>query len=791
MLESNYDPKSIVSRITLFALVPLSLTLLVLLASAVVSRTDHGTAAPATTPLSGKPAEFDSLVAVNTRVTDVPDGHPIRPVNENENGLIPSTPHIPAELVNLNSANELPEISRQPPVNLLKVDSLILEGQYSMAVDLLESDEPRASRLLNAQFQLRLALCAELQGNLPKALDHYRSLTGPSQSPEISDLAAVSSARVLIELDHRDAANALLMRLLLRRARTMSRDVLGDVVHTLAAGLVPVPDEMDLLDESQWLVAERDPTAEELLKSWSVRTETEPASALPEILELRQLQPSPEGVLVTLRTRTENPARLLDAICRQLNWSVSINVDVSKTLQSHSFAADCVELPLSVILDLLLKPIGFNWLYQEQRLTVTRVNNPAALSNNNAPADTSGEQQLQIADRFLQLAISRAPEHTAAPVSFVLLGSVTADLGDLDKAIHCFEYSIDRFPRSPCAGTSMVNLGRAFVRKGQREAALNQFYRTVDNVSGLEIDAVAYLYIGRILMENDEPRDAIAPLMRGLSLAERSKYEAPAALLLSSAYLLNGNALAANSILVEHRHSFAENETLSDAETTRCRAFSQQAAFLSSLARFWTSQGTLRIRDGEALLAALTNVQPDEMFGGQSAYLVGIAFGAVGLDSEQETVFQHSLSAPSRFPLQHRMESLLNGEIRLEESLQQRAVNESRITQDQSTPEVQARSSADKAILAKAEAAYRDSDYDEVLKTCQQYLLNVEPSQAALPATDPKSNEPSVCRAMLRLMGLAYQAQGQHEYAVRCLAGIAPALPTDVKPSRQSKEQSQ
>lgn len=694
-----------------------------------------------------------------------------------------------AEAFNADFQSVQQEIRPKLSINLRHVDDLIRQGNYGFASELLEEFEGQASGLVKVQIRLRRGLCAELEGDPGAALSHYRSLADTYQLTAIADAAAVATARVLIERGRRDIGTAMLMRLLLGRESSMRKELRGDVVHTLASGLVPAVRRGSPLSDSEWPSAKYTSTPEQLLSRWSMLDAGKRLPLRQGVLNLRQLTSDPEGILISLESQSSGVFAVLERIAGELKWSLNLEDSVRKTLNERTMMLDCEELPLDVAFDALLKPNGFGWSYENNSLTVQRnlrlqSNDDRSLQLGDVEEDHEARvaSQLMVAGRFQQLAVNLAPEHPAAASSYVLLGATTAKHGDFDRAVRLLQTAADTFPRSPAIGTINLCLGKAELIRGQREDALKHFYRTVDRVSGLETDTIAYIYIGRILLENDTPRDAISPLMRGLSMSEETEYEAPAALLLSSAYLLNGNAAGANAVLLKHRLAFEYNAEQSPVVQSEIRKMSRQAALISSLARFWGTNGTQRIREGRALLSALTNVRAEECFGGHSAYLVGVAFAAVGLDSERDAVFHKSMAGSDRFPLQEKMGSLLTGQLQTENSLQRSESSavetEARdISAAENLTAVPQRGSTDRAVLVNAEANFRNGQHAEVLKSCQQFLQDASRSNAS----------PEIRKSMLRLMGLVYQTQGKHQLAIRCLAGLPPTAENQADSSTDSK----
>lgn len=688
------------------------------------------------------------------------------------------------------------------PVDLGQIDLLILKGNYGFAAELLEEFDTRTSGVLKGHIRLRQGLCAELLGNPALALKFYRSLQKTHSSSTLCDTATVACARNLLELGHHEVVIPMLMGLLLARERVLKKETLGDITHLLALSMSVQPGSQSLLDDEQWLLPAPHPGPEEILQRWNLSDTDRQEPNLPDEILVRRLTSRPQGVLVTAVNSRLSIERVLARLCKELEWTLILDNAARRAFALRVAAIDCEEVPLDVILDCLLQPHGFKWNYSNAQLTVSADASSRAgsatgteeaetqaatesVSDSSVPstlqpvvtaeAGSTSEhelQRLETAERFQQLAVSLAPEHPHAPGTYLMLGATAAARGELDRAIAYFKTSLELFPRSSAVGPATFNLGKAMLAQGRRDDALAQFYRTVDGASGWGADAAGYLYVGRILLENDTPHEAISPLMRGLSLAEQTNHEGPATLLLSAAYLMSGDAEAANQVLVDHREVFDAIPNASVEAAAKQRRLSNHAAFLSSLARFWGSKGRQRIREGHALLSSLTNVRAKDMFGQHSGFLIGVAFGAVGLHAEQVAAFRASLSAPHAFPLQNRIRLLLSGQVPSDNSLAPEVTQETQNMTAAAATDTGRWLADRRAKLAHAEAAVREGQHAKALAYCRELLLTR--AQGVDDESEEMRQQQQIRRTALRIAGLVFQDQGLHQEAVRCFAGTLP-----------------
>lgn len=781
MLNTSQQTGPAIFRITLLAIIPLFSAVLLLAYAAVFPRTDEGfSAAPELQPAVVVPmaSAIGDEYQEQSQIVNVS----FQQTAPNAKSELKQDASAARELLQVAAVADeesgVPKSAEKPgtAISLSQIDDLIRSGRYPFASKILDEVSIRASGLLRIQLQLRQGLCAELVGDQLAALSHYRLLSNSHQSNSIGDAANIAVARVLIDLGRHEVGVSRLMKFLLARERSMPKDLRGDVFHTLASALTPDFSAGSMLDESRWLVSEYEPTPEHLLERWDALDSEQATLSHKAVFDVRQLTDSPEGVQVSIQSASQSLQQVLDTITARLKWNLATTESLQKSLRERSAILDCEDLPLDVVLDCLLRPNSLNWSFHDDRLKIFRSD---VAAEDKAVAPASQKQRLLTAERFQQLAIGLAGDHPATPGTYLLLGGTVAQLGDRERAIRFFETSANLFPRSPMFGATLFNLGKASLLHGQRDKALEQFYRTVDRVSGLEADSLAYLYVGRILIENDRAVDAIAPLTRGLSLAEETEYEAAAAVLLSTAYLIGGNAAAANAILMNHRAAFERKEQHSEAAATHSRHLNHQAALVSSLARFWGSQGSQRIREGREVLTALTNVKAEHFFGEHGSYLVGLAFSAIGLDEQRDSVFQNCLNGDNHFPLQRRMRSLLESDFSSEQSFPVPPAENSELGLDLPQRAGQPASetvdlSHQRSLRSAAETAYRNGDFEQVLTKSQECL-----STTPVNSVESQSNQ----KAVLRLMAIVYQAQGRHDLAVRCLTGLSPKIDQDTDDS--------
>lgn len=669
----------------------------------------------------------------------------------------------------IQAGESVSDTEQQPEVmkfSLKEIDLLVAGGNYPFALELLQDAYPNATSLLKVQMELRMALCTELLARPKESLKYYRLVMKSPLSPGLSDAASLSASRVLVDQGRQDLAAAILARLLVQREQLMSTALRGELMHSLASCLTPDSTQASLLHANGWVIPRSHRSPTQLMENWNVvsKDTTEIAEPGP-ALTVRRLTSSADGIYVNCHHKSVSVMAAIRSVAKAAKLKLAASKDVVQFLSERTSPIACREFPLDVFLDAVCMPLLIEWSLQDGVLVVE-------LSNSQSSSRKKVER-FRRAQRFLRLAVTMAPEHSQASLSYLYLGVTYAELGRVDRAVRYFRTSMDQYPRSNVRAAARFNLGKANLASDNRAEALKEFYRTVDQVAGPEIDAAAYMYIGRILMENDLPRDAVTPLARAVAFATGSNQEPDAAVLLSAAYLMHGQMDAANTVLDQHRECFDAILTDRQSASQIRLHLRRQAAMLSSLARFWGSRGMQRGREGTKLLSSLSPLKMDLMFGDHNAFLVGAGYGAIGMVDVQKEIFQAAVAKRPPFPLQDRMKLVLAGESSVDEWLKDDHRSQIFSAEDRrkSVATVPALVKL-KSQFSAAEQAFRRGQSEECLKLCSSIQSDLDQLPIELMGSESES---AIRRANLRLLGKAHQSLGNHAEAIRSLSGMINA----------------
>ncbi|QDU40214.1 photosystem I assembly protein Ycf3 [Maioricimonas rarisocia] len=629
----------------------------------------------------------------------------------------------------------------QAVANMLqRADEHLVETSYAVALRMYQELLPRTSGAVNIHVRFRLALCAEVLDDTSTALEQYQTVVSANADPVLTRLARLGQVRIWESNDRLDVAIAALYREIVTQSDAAPSSAgIDEALHQLghclsrraATGITADP-----LDPAH-LITPRPVVMPAELLALTRQSNAGKVPQRPEELTVTQrLAPFAESVFLKVRYHQRSVADVFRAMVTASGWAPEVTPDAVARMVGRSISIDAPELSLAFLLDSTLEPFGLAWKLTGNRIVVFE------------PQDVTSPEELQrrriVAARALQYAVTNAPDHSWSSVSYMMLGELAASSGHAADALRIFRQATRLFPRSTSITEAWFNLGKVQLQLGDHEGALETFYQAVDNVETHPMERIAYLHIGRILLERDEARKAVMPLRRALALNEGTDQEAVAAMMLSSAYLMLGNPRGANSVLMSRR------------DLLRDRDVRDQAAFLASLIRYRAAGDPLiRQREAVTLITALTHADPAAMFGGHWWILVGEAFRDVGMAVEEVSLYEHCVRTTYRFPLRDQI-LLILAERRLQQG---NSIDTKQLLEALSTDSLLDASHVAEIMLA--EVAFSAGDPQLTIDRCGMLL--------------DRDNLPEAVRPqVLRLMGRAYQAQGDHQSAIYCFSGLVP-----------------
>lgn len=636
--------------------------------------------------------------------------------------------------------------SGAPAEQLVQADKLLMVGNYRHAHEEYLAITVRAPSFQQAEVRLRLALCEEALGDHKQAQGNYRKVVELLPALELREAAILGQARLWCLAGRNELATATLFRAVLTSAPQATHLSGSQIPHELAVLLSQrvraAGKETDHLDQDYMDEVLLTPVLKvepfQVIATLTTKTLTVPQDPLipvNDVSVVERFSPSPEETFVNVRTERTTVLEVIRRVANRAGWNVRLTEETRLRLQEHTIQPDCRNLPLAMTLDAILEPFETMWRIENNALLI--------FLSKHASVEEIETYRIHSAQRALRFACKSAPEHPWAAASSLELARLTAFSGALETAAGYLSRMLEQFPRSEFQPIGWFNLGKLELRQGHLDAALHAFHRAADLLVGHPRESLSYLYAGRVQIENDLPRESIPDLTRALVLAEGSKMEPMAALQLASAYLMLEHFQRANEILMEHRNSFNGTQQ------------QDQAAFLSSLIQYRaTKDKQEQFRAGTSLLGSLTNLHPDQCFGGHWQWLAGTIYREFGMSQQEIAVLRSNLNNPYAYPLQNRVRLLL-----LEDAPDQLVDFQPQM------------------VVAPTRGKPTALYFQTQLKEASTSLQRGNP-EAALQLARHLAEHPHISdedrRAALRLMGRIYQSRGEHELAVKCFSGIIP-----------------
>jgi len=609
-----------------------------------------------------------------------------------------------------------------------------LEGDAVAALREFDWLAQHQDRSLDHRFHYRCAVCAEALKEYDRALTEYGVALSVASDETIRVLSRIGQARIWRSLGNADMATQVLAGAFLtngneRRsavvrpfvAYLLADSVLSEVISESAVPLTA--------DNGVMFPAWKFDLFERSLLS-SIRAEE--TAGIPIVSGVRLMTEDADPVLQANLPRM-GVRNIVDALCRAANRQTTWTDAAREAVNGRSAEICLSNGSLSLCLDGLTAPLGVVWTEQGDTISVSTAEE--------ATKEVVIAVRRAAAHRALAHAVQQYPDFVLAPHARIAMGNLALQDGRYDEAERYYNAVFETAPRAMVRSDAWFNLAKLRLCCDRAEPALDAFWHVIDSGGSPEPAAVASLYIGRLLLEAEQPRRAILPLTRATQWTHESPVRTKAVLCLAAAHLLYGNPKAANDVLMDFR---------SDVETQ-----SREAALLSALARYRAAESpTRKLFEGESLLTAAHPVSPTDFFGRYGWYLCGQVYEDLMLPEMAAEIYRAALNEPARPPYHDAMLFGLGSCL------------------------------ADSGDGAAAQASFNDllqnggPDWQRRagFRLCRVQLDLDQPADATRTArrllelcTDKKDKS----RA-LQLLGESYQRLGDHASAALCFAGSTP-----------------
>ncbi|TVS19488.1 MAG: hypothetical protein EA424_08270 [Planctomycetaceae bacterium] len=655
-----------------------------------------------------------------------------------------------------------PQIADQS--TLQDADASFFRGHWEVAKRQYEALAANWDGRLPDAVALRIAVAAEAVGQLDQALDEYQRLSQESDSAVIAASAKLGQARVWHELGRGANARQGLWTLLLQQEAygDWAEECLAEATHRLAHQLkheASRSEPTDLLDPMA-VVSAPNPRAMTEVLGWLLEHSeaapsdgddpaAEPSEPQTAAFSSRRLGPTVDELYVTVRLGRIGLLTLLERLAAEADIPIVVSVTARDCLVDYNLPLDVRELKLTILLDGLADLRQLVWTVVEDRIEIH--------CRNEVGEDAISSFFAQAADRMIRRAITTFPGHHLAAASSWAMADLLFARTDFESAVRRYQRLLDEFPRLDGRAGAHFNLAKSLLADGRTDAALRAFFHAVDHGVGDLVEPVAYLYAGRLLIEDDQLARATRPLGRSLALANSNRLRAESVLALASLHLLNGNPHAANQALMEHRPVLV------------IEPYRDQAAFLAALARYQAaSSSTEQDRSARGLLEALSHVSPDNFWGAYGALLTATAYRELSLYGPANSILIQGASDGNLGTIRERM-------------LFELARNHYRCGDLQPCMEVLrelilGRRSrwSDRAELLLVQSEFDAGNDETCLRLCRELLRS--------------STVPATRAALLAMMGRVYQRQGKHVEAAMCFTGHLPTVDADISVQAEERE---
>ena len=681
-------------------------------------------------------------VATNTTQPSVPQAN----AGPNVAAAAQATAPIPAASPQTRVTTSLLD----PPegrTHLERVQHFLDTGNDEDALATLGRISTKEITTYSRRTQIQIAQALENTGEYKAALAVLESaVTTTNRYSPASSAMRVQLARLHLREGRPDAATAILTQLLLEGTNeTISRKVRGAVMYLHAQAAFQEWEELsehsiELLEDEALVYPDPDwrfyNTAS--VPAYGSRA---PSAPLPSSRDLRLISSQKQfpdlaklGVKVSEMSIGElvNSSIALPGL--QTKWALT----AERIANSHRILVNVDEIPLNVLLDQLLVPRGLAWVLNGNVVTIEQI---SVLNKGQRITFLHA-----VAERAIQNAMTVYPDHQMAPLGMFASGVLAFYGKEPEVAESRFGQLMLRFPRNRYRAAAHYNRGRCLMKTGDWSGALEQFIASGDNSTGGALTAVAWMFAGRMILENGNPRDAIRPLLRAESFAMRIHHKAMVALQLASAWIMADNPRAANEVLSRH------------AEILRHENYASAAALIGAMSHYRVAR-TDYIRNAKAdeLLGALIHAQPEIFFGHHGYLVIGEGWRMLDIPEQMRKAWKlgiaHDIGGEARLAI---LTQLAEDDWSRGDTL---SASEWLKMIAEMDPVISEAGTMTKAQTQLARVAHENGDHKKCLEICGAILKN------------PKSEG---ANDVLKLMGTSYQALDDYESAVLCFSGVVP-----------------
>lgn len=531
---------------------------------------------------------------------------------------------------------------------ILRADDEFREGKIASAMKLYGAAIEAHPSVLDPVVQFRWALCAESLGLFDEAAERYQMLADATSSPAWKGFARWGLSRVLFEQQKTELAHRIAADLWLNQdtaAKLWRSELLHWHAHLLyrrGAG----DSSSRLLDDGVFAGCRIVVRPAELLEIAGRIHASETAAAFdaPPAAHLPQTTgKDPEAMYAQYRTGGASVHEAVTQFCDAAHWEVKWSAAAEQLARTHRVRASVARGSIACLLDTLCDGPRLMWSWDNQKLRIDEVTE--------RPAAEARQYQLKTAGRSAREALELYRDVHWSPYTRLAIAHVEALQGTFVASRKTLEDLVANSPKGDLLAEAWFNLGKVQLHENANDKATLAFQSAIDHAMGSGLEPVSNLFLGRMLLEANEPRRAVVPLRRSLALAA-TRDRGTAALMLGAAYLLAEQPQNTAEIL-------RSNQNWLDVEATR-----DAAAFMSCLAQVQGGHDPTRLKyDLRSLMTAISHVRSEQFFGRSGAVLIAMAYRELGLNGEAADICRDAIAHMPPCALRMKLELMLVDEL--------------------------------------------------------------------------------------------------------------------------------
>ncbi|MFN3191411.1 MAG: hypothetical protein ACE361_12890 [Aureliella sp.] len=539
-------------------------------------------------------------------------------------GVESGTAREPVSLMLREEQEDLPSPAYIDFAALRRGDRLLTAGNYIGAHQLyLKLDEETVSDI-DSTVRLRIGLSAEFAGLDEQAEKVYLGVIQSDGSSEIQRAwALLGLARLWQGAGQLEDAIELLSELSL---------IYGTSEYPIELR-IPVLQRLSDCLQQAFIKEHGAEVIDRLQYSWSIYN-VEPvlegqlqidAAPLEDVGEGRVLKvvQKPlddfELVLIDARLPFSPLLQTLDELQDLIDQKFSYSNRARATLAGRSIQADAAALPLPVLLDQVVTPLGLVWREENGLVEFLQANEVSRIE--------AQKYQLRRVQRILRQIQLETDDQGIRAAAVMHEANNAVLLGLREDARNKYFAAREVGPKHELSAKLYLNTGYFHAEEQRLDLALDQFYRALDQSLAPQIQAEAYSEIGRLELELGRADKAIQASARGLRHAVDARLAGQALVTLCRSYLLEGDPYSANRVIYDN------------ADRIQKPSHKRLATVYSSYARFQATKPVsgLQAQD-QRLLLALGGLKPGDVKHFLDHLIIGRAYYDI---SQRSTATEH------------------------------------------------------------------------------------------------------------------------------------------------------